>query len=244
MTGGRTPVLALEELSKTYGDTVALEGVSFTVPRGQFLSVMGPSGCGKTTLLNLIAGLEIPSRGRVVVAGNNLAGLGDDARTDLRLGYVGFIFQNFNLLPTFTVVENVAVPLELRGLSPRAAREQAAETLDQVGVDLAAHGRLPTRLSGGQQQRVAIARALVTEPQLLLADEPTGNLDSHTGNGILELLAVQVMKRNLTVVMVTHNTSAAMMGSRIIELRDGRVIRDVGQEETPASRVVPLRREG
>jgi putative ABC transport system ATP-binding protein len=238
--------IVLEHVSKSYGDgsqaITALTDITLTVPPGQFLSVMGPSGCGKSTLLNLIAGLDTPSRGQVTVAGEKLAGLSDDARSDLRLRHIGFVFQSFNLFPTFTIEENVGWPLEFLGVRWRVARERAADTLEQVGVDLAVRDRRPAELSGGEQQRVAIARALVTEPELLLADEPTGNLDSRTGTAILDLLRRLNADRDLTVMLVTHSTFAATYGHRTVELRDGCIVREVSAGRASSEgRVIPLR---
>jgi putative ABC transport system ATP-binding protein len=238
------PAIVLSGVVKRYGahaqEVTALAGIDLAVKGGEFVSIMGPSGCGKSTLLNLIAGIDTPSSGSVTVAGSNLAGLSDDQRSDLRLHQIGFIFQSFNLFPTFTIEENVAWPLEFLGVRWRDARARAAQSLERVGVGGAAFARRPAELSGGEQQRVAIARALVTEPLLLLADEPTGNLDSSTGQAILDLLRSLNLKHHLTVVMVTHNTFAATYGHRTIELRDGRVVREVGIEPEPA-RVIPLR---
>ena len=235
----------LDRVSKQYGTGLqlvpAVADVTLRVPAGEFVSVMGPSGCGKSTLLNLIAGLDTPASGAVTVCGRELQGLSDDARSDLRLRHIGFIFQSFNLFPTFTVEENVAWPLEFLGVRWRQARQRAAAALEQVGVDLAARDRRPAELSGGEQQRVAIARALVTEPQLLLADEPTGNLDSRTGQSILDLLRRLNRERDLTVVMVTHSTFAATYGHRTVELHDGRIVREVRAEPEHGARVVPLR---
>jgi len=237
--------IRLERVNKRYGTgaqiITAIEGVTLRVPPGEFVSIMGPSGCGKSTLLNLIAGIDIPTSGRIVVTGAELAHLSDDERSDLRLQRIGFVFQSFNLFPTFTIEENVAWPLEFLGVRWRHARQRAAEALEQVGVDLAALQRRPAELSGGEQQRVAIARALVTEPELLLADEPTGNLDSRTGQAILDLLSRLNRQRELTVVMVTHSTFAATYGHRTVELRDGRVVREVRAGRDPGARVVPLR---
>jgi len=234
----------MQSVSKHYGagaqDVAALADINLAVPPGEFVSVMGPSGCGKSTLLNLIAGLDTPTTGNVFVAGRDIAHLSDDARSDLRLQHIGFVFQSFNLFPTFTIEENVAWPLEFLGIRWRAARQRAAATLEQVGVDPAISDRRPSELSGGEQQRVAIARALVTEPQLLLADEPTGNLDSRTGQAILDLLRRLNVDRDLTVVLVTHSTFAATYGHRTVELRDGRIVREVKVGPEPG-RVVPLR---
>lgn len=224
-------LISVDRLVKAYGSghgTVeALREVSFEIPEGQFVSITGPSGCGKSTLLSLLAGLTDPTSGRVVVAGQDVAALSPDARSDLRLRTIGIVFQSFNLLPTFTTLENVAVPLEFQGVPWRDARRRAVAALAAVRVPESAHDRLPSDLSGGEQQRTAVARALVTEPAILLADEPTGNLDSRTGQAILDLLAELNAARKLTVVMVTHSTFGAMYGHRTIELADGRVVRDV-----------------
>lgn len=236
--------VVLERVGKRYGAgpqaVPAVVDVSLCVRRGESVSIMGPSGCGKSTLLNLIAGLDTPDEGRVVVAGHELRHLSDHHRSHLRLTHIGFIFQSFHLLPTFTVEENVAWPLELQGLRGRAARARAREALDRTGIPQLALTRRPAELSGGEQQRVAIARALATKPLLLLADEPTGNLDSRTGEMVLDLLRELNMRGGLTVIMVTHSTYAAMYGSRTIELRDGRI---VGEVQTPegGARVIPLR---
>jgi putative ABC transport system ATP-binding protein len=235
----------LERVSKRYGDgpqaVNALLDVTLEVPIGEFVSVMGPSGCGKSTLLNLVAGLDTPTSGHVWIGDKDLALLSDDARSDLRLEHVGFVFQSFNLFPAFTALENVTWPLELSRRGGRQASERAAAALEQVGVDPAAWKRRPAELSGGEQQRVALARALVAEPELLLADEPTGNLDSHTGQAILDLLQRLNADRPLSVVMVTHNTFAATYGHRTIELRDGRIVHEVRAARQPGDgRVVPL----
>ncbi len=241
-----TAAIRLERVTKQYGTGAqaveALDEVTLQVGAGEFLSIMGPSGCGKSTLLNLIAGLDTPTSGHVFVANRDIARLSDDARSDLRLQHIGFVFQSFNLFPTFTIEENVAWPLEFLGVRWRAAKQRAAAALEQVGVDLTARDRRPSELSGGEQQRVAIARALVTEPQFLLADEPTGNLDSRTGQAILDLLRRLNVQRHLTVILVTHSTFAATYGHRTVELRDGRIVREVRAPREPTdARVVPLR---
>jgi len=222
--------VVLERVSKCYGSgpqtACALTDISLEVPAGEFLAVMGPSGSGKTTMLNLIAGIDTPSSGRVAVGGHDLASLSDDARSDLRLQQIGFVFQTFNLFPTFTVEENVAWPLEFLGMGGRAALARAAAVLDQVGVQVAARTRRAGDLSGGEQQRVAIARALVIQPRLVLADEPTGNLDSRTGQAILDLLRELNRATQLTVILVTHSPVAASYGHRVVELRDGRIVRE------------------
>jgi putative ABC transport system ATP-binding protein len=237
-------VVVLDHVSKRYGSgpqaVPAVVDVNLCVRRGESVSIMGPSGCGKSTLLNLIAGLDTPDEGRVVVAGQALSQLSDHARSHLRLNRIGFVFQSFHLLPTFTVEENVAWPLELQGLRARPARARARAALNQTGISDAALGRRPAELSGGEQQRVAIARALATEPLLLLADEPTGNLDSRTGEAVLDLLRELNMSRGLTVIMATHSTYAAIYGHRTVEMRDGRIISEVSTPRDSA-RIIPLR---
>ena len=224
---GGFPVVA-ERMSKRYGSGAAVVAdVSLAVGAGEFLSVMGPSGSGKTTLLNLLAGLDRPSAGRVVVAGRDLARLTVDALSDLRLRQIGFVFQSFNLFPSFTVEENVAWPLEFLGVGRRAAARRAAVQLERVGLARDRWLRCPPALSGGEQQRVALARALVTEPALLVADEPTGNLDSHSGQTILDLLSTLHRDRGLTIILVTHSAVAAAYAERTIELLDGRIVRDI-----------------
>lgn len=236
----------LERVSKSYGHgdlaVVALDDVNIAVPKGEFLSVMGPSGSGKSTLLNLIAGLDTPSSGRVIVEGDDLAYLSDNARSRLRLRRIGFVFQGFNLFPTFTAEENVAWPLEFLGVRWRSALTRAATALARVGIEAAARHRRPAELSGGEQQRVALARALVTDPAVLLADEPTGNLDSNTGRAILDLLRELNAEQSLTVVLVTHSAFAATYGHRTVEIRDGKLQRDFRVPgESGGGRVIPLR---
>ena len=236
--------ITLEQVTKQYGSGAcavgALSSISFAVTEGEFVSITGPSGSGKSTVLNLIAGLDTPTAGRVTVAGHDLAALSDDARSDLRLRYVGMIFQSFNLFPTFTAEENVIWPLEFLGRSRREALVRAHTALDHVEISRPARQRRPAELSGGEQQRLAIARALVTDPTILLADEPTGNLDSRTGQMILDLLRRLNYEDHLTVVLVTHSILAATYSGRTIELQDGRVVRDVHSRGMSA-RVVPFR---
>ena len=226
----QSSALVLEGVHKRYGNgpqaVDALSDVSLRVAPDEFLSIMGPSGCGKSTMLNLIAGIDTPTSGRVWVAGHDLAQLSDDARSDLRLQHIGFVFQSFNLFPTFTAEENVTWPLEFLGVHWREARTRADAALAEVGLDASARSRRPAGLSGGEQQRVAIARALVTKPRLLVADEPTGNLDSRTGQSILDLMQVLNREQHLTIVLVTHSPFAAGYGHRMIELRDGRILRE------------------
>src|SRR5262252_2799535 len=200
-----------------------LTDVSLEIPSGQFLAVAGPSGSGKSTLLGLLAGLDQPTLGRIVVEGVEITRLGEDELARFRRDTVGYVFQSYQLIPTLTAVENVAVPLELAG-EPRA-QDKAAALLAEVGLAARAH-HYPVQLSGGEQQRVAVARAVCRRPRLLLADEPTGNLDSAMGKQIIELLVA--LNRNLgsTLVLVTHDAALAAHADRVITLRDGRVAAD------------------
>ena len=229
------PAVAVESVTKQYGElgaqTTALSELSLRIEPGEFVAVMGPSGCGKTTLLNLIAGLDTPTSGRVVVTGHDLAALSDDERSDLRLRAIGIVFQNFNLLPTFTVEENVAWPLEVMGESWRAARARAGALLDQVGVSAAARTRRPVELSGGEQQRVAIARAIAKRPDVLLCDEPTGALDSRTGVGVLAALEEVNSAFGTTTIVITHNIAIAAMADRVMYMADGQIARVDGNKQ-------------
>ena len=220
-------MLAARELTKEYqsGNSrlAVLRNVSFDLPQGTFVAIVGPSGSGKTTLLGLLAGLDLPSSGTVMLDGADLTRLGEDARARLRGEKVGFIFQNFQLIPTLTAAENVQVPLELRGDSDAVGR--ARELLDRVGLaDRTRH--FPSQLSGGEQQRVAIARAFANQPRILFADEPTGNLDGATGARIVELLDQLNQESGATVVIVTHDLNLAEHATRIIRLQDGEVVED------------------
>ncbi len=200
-----------------------LTDVSLTVPAGQFVAVAGPSGSGKSTLLGLIAGLDQPTAGRIEVAGVVVTGLDEDALARFRLARVGYVFQSFHLVPTLTALENVAVPLELGGDAEAPARARAL--LAEVGLAERAH-HYPVQLSGGEQQRVAVARALARRPPLLLADEPTGNLDSATGKQIIDLLVGANRRLGCTLVLVTHDPALAAHADRVITLRDGRIVSD------------------
>jgi len=220
-----TPILQAQDLSKQYsmGDTLvsALEGIDLQVCQGEFLAVMGPSGSGKSTLLHLPAGLDTPTRGEVTLAGRALSSLTDRQATILRRRQVGFVFQFFNLLASLDAEENVALPLLIDGQNLHRHQARIDDLLSLVGLTTRRHHR-PDQLSGGEQQRVAIARALVTEPLILLADEPTGNLDSRTGEGVLRLLRRACDERGQTTVMATHDARAASHADRILFLRDGR----------------------
>ena len=201
----------------------ALNGVSLEVPQGQFTAVMGPSGSGKSTLMHILAGLDRPTSGHVAVEDREITTMGDRELTLLRRRHVGFVFQFFNLLPVLTAEENVVLPLSIAGKKPE--REWVDTLLDKVGLSDRRHHR-PAELSGGQQQRVAIGRALVTRPTVLFADEPTGNLDSHTGEEILDLLRQSVDDYGQTIVMVTHDSRAATTADRVLFLADGVVVND------------------
>ena len=220
----------VEGVGKVYGagsgSVAALSDVTLRVPTGQFVALVGPSGSGKSTLLNLVAGLDPPSAGRVAVMGERLIDLSEDARCDLRLRRIGIVFQAYNLFPALPVLRNVTLPLEFLSVKPRVAVERAAAILKKVGIDAEAHPRLPAELSGGEQQRVALARALVTEPELLLGDEPTGSLDSRTGQAVLDLMRRLNTERRLTIILATHSAQAASYAHRTVELLDGRVVRD------------------
>jgi putative ABC transport system ATP-binding protein len=200
-----------------------LRDVSFSIPQGSFVAIVGPSGSGKTTLLGLLAGLDTPTRGQVLLDNADLTALSEDQRAKLRGKKVGFVFQSFQLIPTLTALENVQVPLELRGDS--GAADRARELLHRVGLGDRLH-HFPMQLSGGEQQRVAIARAFSNAPRILFADEPTGNLDSDTGGRIVELLEALNRESNATIVLVTHDHALASHARRIIRLSDGRVISD------------------
>ena len=208
-----------------------LTDISLEVPEGQFLAVAGPSGSGKSTLLGLIAGLEEPTAGTVTVAGVDITRLGEDALARFRLNTIGYVFQSYHLIPTLTAEENVAVPLELGGEPDALGRARAL--LAEVG--LAGRARhYPVQLSGGEQQRVAVARAVARRPRLLLADEPTGNLDSATGTQIIELLVTLHRTLGSTLVLVTHDAALAVHADRVVTLRDGRIVSDEPGNGRPA----------
>ncbi len=217
-------MLHLHDIRKRYPDQPrdAVAGVSFTVPAGDFVALMGPSGCGKSTLLHVCGAMDRPTAGRVVLAGDDLTTLDDEALTLTRRSRIGFVFQFFNLLPTLTLAENIALPLLLAGRRPvdaiRAARDAGARM--GIGARLDAY---PAQTSGGELQRTAIARAVVHEPLLLIADEPTGNLDSANGGLVLDLLHALNRELGLTIVLATHDSAIAAGATRVIHLRDGRI---------------------
>jgi len=232
-------ILVTENLTKVYGEgetaVTALDHVNMTVEAGEFVAVMGPSGCGKSTLLHLLGGLDRPTAGRVVLDGSDLAALSDDRLTMLRRRQIGFIFQFFNLIPILTAAENASLPLLLDGTKAGEARAEAKKWLERLGLGDRLGSR-PDQLSGGQQQRVAIARALVSEPALVLADEPTGNVDTRAGEEIAGLLRQAVTDWKQTVLMVTHDPRIAAYSDRIVFLKDGRVVEQaLLSDEQPAN---------
>ncbi len=221
-------MIALTQVSKRFDgkrQVTALDQVDLAIARGEMVSLIGPSGSGKSTLLNLIGGLDHPSSGEVQIDGQSLAGLSDDDLTRVRRDKIGFIFQFFNLLPTLTCLENVALPLHLRGWPRRKTRDRARELLDLVGLTRRLDHR-PDELSGGERQRVAIARALSIYPPIVLADEPTGNLDSVTGAEILKLVRDLHERLGATVLLVTHDLTVARSCQRTVTLRDGLIVGD------------------
>lgn len=223
------PVLEANDLQKQYqlGAHLvnALAGVNFQVEKGEFVAIMGPSGSGKSTLLHLLGGLDAPSSGEVTLAEQRLSALNERQATLLRRHHVGFIFQFFNLLPTLTAEENILLPILIDGRDPRKYQQRLEQILALVGLTNRRHHK-PDQLSGGEQQRVAIARALFTQPAIILADEPTGNLDSNTGTAIMELLQKSSRELDQTVILVTHDPRAAAYASRVVFLRDGAIFRE------------------
>jgi putative ABC transport system ATP-binding protein len=229
--------IQVEKLTKTYGSgataVIALDHVNLTIRESEFVAIMGPSGCGKSTLLHLLGGLDKPSEGHVLIGGHNLSELNDDKLTELRRRRIGFVFQFFNLIPVLNALENAALPVTLDGVKPAEAKEKATKWLTQFGLADRLANR-PDQLSGGQQQRVAIARALVADPELILADEPTGNLDTRSSDEIASLLRDVSKQYKRTVVMVTHDPRIAAYADRIIFLKDGKVVDETLLERTPA----------
>jgi putative ABC transport system ATP-binding protein len=203
----------------------ALRGINLTIHPGEFVAIMGPSGSGKSTLMHLLGCLDLPSDGVVQLDGKDITELDEDTLAQIRGKKVGFVFQTFNLIPTLTAQENVELPLFFQGVPREKRRARAAELLRKVGLDGRLHHR-PAQLSGGERQRVAIARALANDPEIILADEPTGNLDSESGEAILELLA-QLHREGKTIILVTHNPEAAAYAQRIVRIRDGRLVEEV-----------------
>lgn len=219
-------MIRLEDLWKCYDDrsdhgTEALRGLDLSIPRGETVALFGRSGSGKSTLFHLIAGLDRPTRGRIFVDGNDIGRIGEEGRTRIRRERLGFVFQSFNLIPTLSVLENVQLPLQMLGKDRDAARA----ALDGVGLS-GKEKRFPHELSGGEQQRVAIARAIVKEPVLILADEPTGNLDTETGDLVLAILTDLCGRLKATLLMATHSQRASRIAGRILTMEDGRIVQD------------------
>lgn len=235
MTG---PLIRLIDIHKHYDSPGAppvpvLHGISLDIASGEFVCLMGQSGSGKSTLMNILGCLDVPSSGEYLLDGVRVSGLSADALASIRNRKLGFVFQGFNLLKRMSAVDNVMMPLIYSGMPRHAARDRAIEKLRITGLAGFAE-RLPNQLSGGQQQRVAIARALVMDPPVLLADEPTGNLDTATSNDIMELIAGLNRDRGITVVLVTHESDIARFGRRLVRLKDGRVVIDASVEEALA----------
>jgi len=224
---GTDTMVRVENVHRSYGSGAtavhALRGVSFDIPRGELVALKGRSGSGKTTLLNLVGGLDEPDDGRITVDGLDLSGLGENGLLELRRDRIGFVFQSFGLIPILTAAENVGVPMRLRRAEPREREERVELLLSLVG--LADHAaQRPGELSGGQQQRVAIARALANEPALLIADEPTGQLDAETGIAVMELLRAVVRSERVTALVATHDAALLDLADRVLELSDGEIV--------------------
>lgn len=221
-------MIKIENLCKTFRtedvETLALRDVSFNVNKGEFIAIMGPSGCGKSTLLNILGLLDNPTSGQYQLAGTEVGGLKEKDRTSLRKGKIGFVFQSFNLIDELNIEENVELPLQYMGIKASERKERVREALKRMGISHRAK-HFPQQLSGGQQQRAAIARAVVSRPELILADEPTGNLDSKNGAEVMDLLS-ELNREGTTIVMVTHSKHDAAYTDRIINLFDGKVVEE------------------
>jgi putative ABC transport system ATP-binding protein len=246
VTADGAPAIELEDLWRSYqvaGEALhALKGVSLRIPAGGYLAVMGPSGSGKSTLLNVLGCLDRPTRGSYRLGGREVQALSDDELSRVRGHEIGFVFQSFHLVPRLTAAENVALPLVLAGVAPEERAARAAAALEAVGLAPRAQHR-PNALSGGESQRVAIARATVMQPQVLLADEPTGNLDSGAGRQIMELLE-RMNARGLTLVVVTHDPNVGRRAREVILLRDGEIVRRLAGRELEAGMLADLGAEG
>ncbi len=226
------PLIETRSVKKSFGakdvQVDVLCGVSLSIEAGEFVAIMGPSGSGKSTLLSILGGIEPPTTGQVLLEGTDLATLADDERTLLRRRRIGFIFQAFNLISTLTAIENVSLPMELDGVSRGEANERAMKALERVEMEKRAK-HIPSKLSGGEQQRVAIARAIAIKPAIIMADEPTGNLDSRQGVRVTQLLRELVQDQGQTMVMVTHDSNVAKSASRLLLIRDGQIESDQPQ---------------
>ncbi len=218
--------VVFENVSKVYRtkyyQVEALKDINLEIRRGEFIAVMGPSGSGKSTMLNLIGCLDKPTEGEIYIKGTPISGLSDQELTELRRSTIGFVFQQFNLIPTLSALENIELPMIFRKTDPEVRRERAERLIEMVGLEDVAD-RNPVEMSGGQQQRVAIARALANNPEILLCDEPTGNLDSKTGEQVMEILS-RLRDEGVTVVLVTHDESLKRYAERVVRLRDGRIV--------------------
>ena len=228
MGKAREPVIQVKNLYKIFrvgnSKVRALNGVDLTIYRGEFCAIVGTSGSGKSTMLNMLAGLEKPTKGEVIVAGEHLENMTENQLVRFRREKIGFIFQSFNLVRTMNAVENVALPLTFRGVDKKTREEKASKMLDLVGLSKHKKHR-PNEMSGGQQQRVGVARALVLDPEIIFADEPTGNLDSHTSEDVLKLMRKVVQEKNQTLVMVTHDNHLAGFADRVFHIIDGKIVK-------------------
>jgi putative ABC transport system ATP-binding protein len=226
------PLIETRIVKKSFGEkdvqVDVLRGISLSIEVGEFVAIMGPSGSGKSTLLSILGGIESPTSGQVLLEGTDLASLADDQRTLLRRRRIGFIFQAFNLIATLSAVENVSLPMELYGVSRSEANDRAMKALERVEMQQRAK-HIPSKLSGGEQQRVAIARAIAIKPAIIMADEPTGNLDSRQGQRVTQLLRELVQEHGQTMVMVTHDSNVAKSASRLLLIRDGMIESDQPQ---------------
>lgn len=222
-------MIQIEKLGKTFRteevETIALQDIDLHVKKGEFVAIMGPSGCGKSTLLNIIGLLDNPSQGHYLLNGKEVTTLRENERTDLRKGVIGFVFQSFNLIDELTVSENVELPLTYMNIPKKERKQRVEAILERMKMSHRAN-HFPQQLSGGQQQRVAIARAVITRPQLILADEPTGNLDSKNGTEVMNLLT-ELHREGTTIIMVTHSEHDAAFAGRIVKLFDGKIIADI-----------------
>ena len=248
--GQAEPVIKVKDLYKIYrvGETKvrALNGVSFTIDRGNFCAIVGTSGSGKSTLLNMLAGLEKPTKGEIIIAGEHMETKSENKLVAFRREHIGFIFQSFNLMGTMNAIENVALPLTFQGMDKKKRNAKAEEMLDLVGLTKHKKHR-PNQMSGGQQQRVGVARALVVEPEIIFADEPTGNLDSNTSVEVMNLMKKIVREKNQTLVMVTHDNYLASFADVILRIKDGKIIEieDKRGSDTPDEIIsVPGKEQG
>ncbi len=234
-------VIRIEALEKTYflGEeniVHALDGVDLSIDEGSFVAIMGPSGSGKSTMLNILGCLDRPTAGRYFLGGEDVSQMSDDALSEVRGRRIGFIFQSYNLIPQLTVIENIQVPLIYQGLDIRVSQDRCVELAKLVGLGDRLHHR-PTQLSGGQQQRVAVARSLVNDPLMILADEPTGNLDSKTGAEVLDLIT-HLNEAGKTIILVTHDDKIAARAHRVVRMKDGRIDQDLSQSRVPLNGAV------